>query len=287
MTWGISFPLPGLNRLFRDPPMPDEGQQMHQTPWVFSGPSLHNPPERIAGQTAAIHQAILRESDNLKQPDFESISTDDLARLFDLYDRTFFEGLLTQAVKAKTGLPPVFRLSSTMTRAGGKTILHRWRMPGGEVQVHYEIAVASRMLFMTFKQVDRPVVVCGLTCQNRLEALQRILEHEIIHLAESVFYGQSRCSAPRFKDLAARIFGHAGTEHALVTPGEHAAVQHGIRVGSLVSFEFEGRRLVGKVNRVHRRATVLVEDARGLPYSDGRKYQAFYVPLRGLSPASA
>jgi hypothetical protein len=31
---------------------------------------------------------------------------------------------------------------------------------------------------------------------------------------------------------------------------------------------------------------VLVEDATGLPYSDGKKYQKFYVPLKGLSPAS-
>ena len=174
-----------------------------------------------------------------------------------------------------------------MTRAGGKTTLYRRRIPGGQVQAHYEIAVASRMLFMTFKDVQRPVVVCGLTCTNRLEALQRILEHEIIHLAELVTYGKSGCGGRRFKELAAGIFGHAGTKHALVTPMEHAAAQHGIRVGSLVCFDFEGRRLVGRVNRAHSRATVLVEDAKGLPYSDGKKYQKFYVPFGMLSAASA
>jgi hypothetical protein len=68
---------------------------------------------------------------------------------------------------------------------------------------------------------------------------------------------------------------------------EHAAAQHGIRVGSLVCFDFEGRRLVGRVNRAHRRATVLVEDANGLPYTDGKKYQKFYVPFGMLSPATA
>jgi hypothetical protein len=140
------------------------------------------------------------------------------------------------------------------------------------------------MLFMTFNQADRPVEVCGLVCKDRLEALQRIMEHEIIHLAELVTYGRSRCSSQRFKELAANIFGHAGTKHDLVTPREHAAVQHGIRVGSVVSFEFDGRRLAGRVNRVNRRATVLVEDADGQPYSDGKKYQKFYVPLKGLNP---
>ncbi len=248
--------------------------------------SLHNPPDEIAAQTAAIHTAILLESDNLKQPNFESIGEDDLARLFDLYDQAFFGGQLAQSVQEKTGLPIVFRLSSTMTKAGGKTILHRQRIPDGQVQTHYEIAVASRMLFLTFKQADRSVVVCGTTCQNRLEALQHILEHEIIHLAELVVYGKTSCVGRRFKDLAANIFGHGGTTHMLVTPAEHAATQHGIRVGVMVSFEFEGRRLVGQVNRANRRATVLVEDTAGLSYSDGKKYQKFYVPLERLRLAS-
>jgi len=248
--------------------------------------SLYNPPEQIAAKSAAVREAIIRASDNLKQPNFERVNTEDLARLFDLYDRTFCKGLLAAAAKRNSGQPLVFRLSSTMTRASGKTFLYRRRMPDGKVRANYEIAVASRMLFMTFKRADRPVEVCGLICRDREEALQCIMEHEIIHLAEMVTYGKSRCSSRRFKELAAHIFGHAGTKHELVTPREHAAVEHGVRVGSVVSFEFDGRRLVGRVNRVNRRATVLVEDATGLPYSDGKKYQKFHVPLKGLSPAS-
>jgi len=248
--------------------------------------SLHNSPDEIASRTAIIHAAILRESDNLKQPNFESICEDDLTRLFDLYDQAFFGGGLAKLVKDMTGLPLLFRLSSTMTRAGGKTIFHRRGMPGGGVKTRYEIAVASQMLFMTFKQADRPVVVSGLACKNRLEALQRIMEHEIIHLVELIACGKTSCSRQRFKDLAANVFGHAGTTHTLVSPVEHAATQHGVRVGAMVSFEFEGRRLVGRVNRAHRRATVLVEDANGLPYSDGKKYQKFYVPLGMLKLAS-
>ena len=248
--------------------------------------SLCNPPEQVAAKSATVREGIIRASDNLKQPNFERISTQDLARLFWLYDRTFFRGLLAEAAKRNSGQALVFRLSSTMTRASGKTFLYRRRMPDGKVRANYEIAVASRMLFMTFNQADRPVEVCGLVCKDRLEALQRIMEHEIIHLAELVTYGRSRCSSQRFKELAANIFGHAGTKHDLVTPREHAAVQHGIRVGSVVSFEFDGRQLTGRVNRVNRRATVLVEDAGGRPYSDGKKYQKFYVPLKGLTLAS-
>jgi hypothetical protein len=54
----------------------------------------------------------------------------------------------------------------------------------------------------------------------------------------------------------------------------------------LVCFDLDGRRLVGRVNRAHRRATVLVEDANGQPYTDGKMYQKFYVPFAMLSPAA-
>jgi diadenosine tetraphosphatase ApaH/serine/threonine PP2A family protein phosphatase len=246
---------------------------------------IQNSPADLAAKTAAVGAALLQKSQCLRQPNFESISEQDLADLFALYDRHFFNGELGQQVRAKTGLTLAFSLSSRMTRAGGKTIQHRQRMPDGKIQIGYEIAVASRMLFMTFAQIGRPVVVCGLVCTDRLAALERIFEHELIHLIELLTWGKSSCSQPRFKGLVRNIFGHTDTRHALVTPREHAAVQHGVRVGDLVEFDFQGRRLVGRVNRINRRATVLVEDANGLKYSDGKRYQKFYVPVAWVKRA--
>ncbi len=138
---------------------------------------------------------------------------------------------------------------------------------------------------MTFQDVRRGVVVAGLQCRDRLEALLRIMEHELVHLAELVTWDESSCSAYRFRKIARNMFGHTDTSHFLVTPREHAAATHGIRVGSIVWFDFDGRRFSGKVNRVHHRATVLVEDPSGRPYSDGKRYQKFYVPLAQLSLA--
>lgn len=247
---------------------------------------IQNAAADIAAKTAAIGAALLEKSRCIKQPNFESISEQDLADLFALYDQHFFDGELGRQVRAKTGLPLAFSLSSRMTRAGGKTIQHRQRTPGGKVQIGYEIAIASRMLFMTFTQIGRPVAVCGLTCTDRLAALQRIFEHEIIHLVELLTWGKSSCAQPRFKGLVGNIFGHTDTKHALVTPREHAAVQHGVRVGDLVEFDFNGRRLAGRVNRINRRATVLVEDGAGLLYSDGRRYQKFYVPVGSMAVQS-
>ena len=105
---------------------------------------------------------------------------------------------------------------------------------------------------------------------------------EIIHLAGLLVWDRSSCSGARFKAMARNVFGHTGTAHDLVTAREHASVQHGVWVGSMVGFEFEGRRLVGRVNRIRRRATVLVEDDEGQPYSDGGRYTKFYVPVEAL-----
>ena len=134
------------------------------------------------------------------------------------------------------------------------------------------------MLFDGFGEQDREITVCGLPCANRLEALQRIFEHEMVHLIEQLCWQNSNCSAPRFQDIAHRHFLHRAHTHQLITRRERAA-QSGIRVGSRVTFEFEGSRSTGRVNRLTKRATVLVEDAEGERFSDGGRYRRYYVPI--------
>jgi hypothetical protein len=246
--------------------------------------SLHNTAKNVSAKTEIIRDMILAESKRIREPNFGTIHPDDLARLFALYDERFFDGWLGKAVIDKTKTPLTFRLSSTMTRAGGKTIRTRIPQGSGGHKFSFEIAIGSRLLFMTFGDVDRPVTVCGLSCENRLQALQRIMEHEIIHLAELLFFDKSSCSAGQFKFLAKNIFHHADTKHDLVTPIELAAVQHGIRLRQKVEFRFHGVRHIGMVNRIHHRATVLVESGEGRKHTDGKRYLKFYMPLRMLTP---
>lgn len=253
--------------------------------------AIHNDAQLIEARRAAIRAEILQASRCIKEANFTRLCIDDIERLFDLYDEHFFGGYLRNELKAKTAFPLRFRLSSTMTRTGGSTTRYRRRTRGGEAN-EFEIAIASRLLFMSFagdgaNVSSRAVVVCGLACSDRLAALQHIMEHEIIHLAEMLVWDESTCCGPRFRKLARHIFGHTDRHHALVTPREHAAVAHGLKVGSMVGFVFEGRRLTGRINRIHRRATVLVETPEGQPYSDGKSYQKFYVPLERLSPAGS
>jgi hypothetical protein len=180
--------------------------------------------------------------------------------------------------------PIEFRLSRRLTSAAGKTTGWRKRpkpAEGAKIWVKFEIAVSTTLLFSTFGE-SRSSVVAGIECHDRLDALQRVFEHELIHLAETLAWGVSSCAQHNFQTLANRIFGHTAHKHQLVTPREAAAERHNIHLGSRVSFEFEGTRHSGIVNRITRRASVLVSDASGRTYSDGQRYRTYYVPLSML-----
>ncbi|WP_419163842.1 SprT-like family protein [Candidatus Palauibacter sp.] len=235
---------------------------------------------REPGETAArawtdeIASDLLGRSSDLREPNFTKIGPDDLAALFAAYDGRFLDGLCGRILGPNT---LTFRLSGRMTRAGGKTtrIERRGRAP------RFEIAVATSILFDGFGEDDRDVTACGLPCRNRLEALQRIFEHELVHLAEWLSWDESHCGRSRFQGIARRLFLHRALTHQLITRSERAA-RDGIVVGSRVTFAFRGRPLTGRVNRITKRATVLVEDARAPRWSDGQRYARYYVPLDKL-----
>ena len=234
-------------------------------------------PEEVAVATGGIYDTILRESKYLGGGNFTRIHPEDIRRLFDLYDGQFFDG----GVRKLLGNTPLdFRLSKRMTQAGGKAARRELRDRSGKtIRTEYEIAVSTALLFQTFQEDHRPVYMSGIQCHDRLAALQRIVEHETVHLIEMLIWGQSSCSAPRFQSIANRFFGHTDHRHQLITPHEVALTKFGIKPGDRVSFRIDGRHHFGIVNRITKRATVLVEDSRGRPYSNGKHYATYYVPV--------
>ena len=196
--------------------------------------------------------------------------------VFSFYDKRFFGGLLQRAL---AGRNLTFRLAPRMTRLGGSTTKTFSPRTG---EVSYEIAIATGLLFDSFRSNDRDVAVSGLKCETRLEALQRIFEHELVHLIEQLCWESSNCAASRFQFIARRLFLHQAHTHHLITRRERAA-DVGIRPGSQVTFVFEGQRLTGRVNRITKRASVLVEHPQGRTYSDGHRYKIYYVPITELN----
>jgi hypothetical protein len=232
--------------------------------------------EAIAASTSAIHAHVLKESNYIDKPNFSRIHSDDLEILFDKYDTRFFQGEIKQALGT---IPHRFGLSNRMTSSGGKTARYTDRRTG---EKWFEISASTAILFECFDEDHRPIVASGIVCRDRLDALQRVMEHELIHLIELLLWEKSSCSQSRFHSISLRFFGHTENRHRLITPREKSIVKFGIRPGMKVRFRFDGIEHTGMVNRINKRATVLVEDRHGMRYSDGKHYSKFYIPIQML-----
>jgi hypothetical protein len=92
----------------------------------------------------------------------------------------------------------------------------------------------------------------------------------------------SSCARSRFQGITRNFFGHTEYKHQLITPRERASVKFGIRPGIMVRFRFDGVEYTGLVNRISKRATVLVEDAQGERYTNGKRYMKYYIPVQSL-----
>ncbi len=236
------------------------------------------PALQIAEMTSAIHALLLSRSQFVKSPNFERVDAQDLEWLFKEYDTRFFHGGIQQSLGK---MPLTFGLSKRMTSTGGMTKRYRDRI---SKETRFELSVSTTILFNCFRdEPHRPIVACGIECRDRLDAMQRILEHEIVHLIEMLVWDNSACAKPRFQSITNRFFGHTQHKHELITPRETAHVKYGICPGKMVRFTFEGETFQGVVNRITKRATVLVEDPQGVRYTSGKKYVKFYIPVSQLT----
>lgn len=236
------------------------------------------PSEQERGRRdASVRRAVFERSADIRAPQFDRISTDDLIRLFDLYDAGSFRALLSRLPLRSEPRRPVFRLSRRMTKSAGATRrrLHPPDECFAEGRAEFEISISTLLLWECFRTGSEPVYACGIACHDRLAVLQRVFEHELVHLFEWQATGTSSCRAAPFKALAAALFGHTESTHSIrrttpTPPGTH------------VRFTHKGVVREGIVNRITRRATVLVPHPCGEPYADGNRYQKFYVPVHLL-----
>jgi len=236
---------------------------------------IYNPNE-VKMKTKKIYSKLLKKSENIHQGNFKSIGSNDLRFLFLQYDHYFFDSYFRENYRDKIA----FRLSQRMTKTGGSCkYLKRSKA--------YIITLSMTLIFQTFMDVQREIVVNGITCNDRLEATMRILEHEIIHLLEFILYGSSSCSKPQFKTLSYNIFSHTAVTHELVTQAERAYKSLNLKVGDDVEFKYDEQKLQGTISRITKRATVMVKNASG-QYSDkyGNRYLKFLVPLSWLKKKS-
>ena len=226
----------------------------------------------ISTRSRLIHTSMTTLPGGVDGGDFAGIGGDSLEMLLRLYDEQFFSHKLTAALGDRLTL----RFSRRLTSSSGQT---RYNRKTGALT----ISISLPLLFQTFHDVEREVIVSGIPCGDRLEALMRTFEHELIHVLEFAAFGRSSCRQARFRRMSANIFGHRGVTHGMVTNRERVAKVLGLRAGDRVTFLFQGVRLDGIINRITKRATVLVADPQGA-FADRRgvRYKKYYVPVQLL-----
>ncbi|MBA7555297.1 hypothetical protein ES705_47955 [subsurface metagenome] len=192
--------------------------------------------------------------------------------------KTSFPGLLEDLLNKEEKCKLIFRLSSRMTKSGGSIskIIKK-------DHIIYKISISSYLLFQSFLDIKRTIRINGIICKDRIEALQRIFEHELIHLLELLIKGDSSCSSDSFKILAKQIFLHTDNKHELITQEERTFLKFGIEVGDKVSFEYNNKTYIGIVNRITKRATVLVKDKNNSKNANEEGFLKFYIPISMLN----
>ena len=238
---------------------------------------------QLQDQNRTIQKLILQSSESLLEPNFQRITTTDLKLLFHVIDEVCLQG---QLAKTYSNIAPnklEFRLSKRMTSTGGMTTMRSIANDRSRIaeNASFEIAIATTPLFQSFGGSDS-TKVSGVICHHRLDALQRIMEHEMIHLAEFLCWDDSNCNRQRFRKIVRNRFGHRESTHQLQNHRSNAARNLGIKTGDLVGFRIGQRFLQGVVNRITKRASILVKDPQGRRYSDGEHYMTYYVPISQL-----
>src|SRR3954454_24890991 len=157
------------HNVFIDAPGPGRERQAKLAPLLFS-------PGEVSSRARRVYETMLEQSAQIRTGNFTVIGSDDLELMFSFYDREFFRGFLGEMLMEDRAHPMAFRLSRRLTRAAGQTMRQVRRVPtAGRMaeRADYEISVSTTLLFSTFQNVEREVVVGGLMCHDRLEALQR------------------------------------------------------------------------------------------------------------------
>ena len=232
----------------------------------------------VKNRREKVSNLFILKSNNIKNGRISTISTSDIRLMFELYDQVFFENWFRDRFKGKIDLS----ISRRMTKSAGITICPKNcdKIKPEELVMEIRIGVD---FFFHYDLIEGNKEVCGVSTSNSLEALQLVFEHELCHIIEFIHFKKSNCIGDRFKTIASNLFNHTANYHKLPTFKQIANQKLGLRMGSIVTFTFEGKRLNGILYNINKRATVMVRNDEGqLIDRDGNRYSKYYVPLNAL-----
>ncbi len=232
----------------------------------------------INNKRTEISKLLMLKSANIKGTSITKISVEDLNIMFRLYDQVFFNNWFKDSFRGNIK----FSLSKRMTKSAGITLCPKNIAKMDQSQLEIEIRIGVDFI-LHYDIIEGGKSVGGIRTNNSVEALQLVLEHELCHVIEFIFFSKSSCSGSRFKTLANNLFGHTDSYHRLPSYRQIAHKKMGLNIGDAVSFKFDGKCYCGILYNIYKRAIVMVKDKNGLFMDNkGSRYSKFYVPLKNL-----
>ena len=162
--------------------------------------------------------------------DVRELRPEDLRALYDAYDILAFEGHLTWGVTHRR-FEVCFEFGATVEDGVAglgacRVFVLPQELPVDEFGFPYrwlEIRIDRDLLQSAFAQNVEPVVIDGVRCDDPLDAVLVVLEHELLHLYEGLRYGVQSHGA-MFKHLGSELFGHVLNDDHIKLPVTGCAV---------------------------------------------------------------
>ncbi len=230
-------------------------------------------PDMICSRRERILRILLETYPSLRVQPPAPLTQPMLDTMLALYDAHFLTGFLAQQTIAEVRILPSLR----MTRSAGTCNILRAGRGTARVEIRMGVDFYYRM-------AEGPFVVDGLTCDTPLAAFLCVLEHELCHVLDFLLYKKPEGHGPRFHALVSGLFGHIKHTHDLPTRAQ-AAAEQGVGVGQWVRFAYQDGELMGRVTRVGKTATVMVQDDAGAWCDNaGQRYSKYRVTPGHLHP---
>lgn len=215
---------------------------------------------------------IINKRKNIKKNIRYKLDVSYLENLFYLYDSIFFYDFF----KSNYCKYIVFSISSRLRSSAAKTIVKQQLYSNIK---NFEIRMGTTF-FDNFYYIKRDIKVNGITPSSPEEAVMLVLEHEIIHLLEFIYFNSSSCKNKRFLKLAYNIFKHKSCFHQLPTYSEINSKLLKIRIGQFIQFYYRNEIKNGIVSSINKNIAIMMPSKKGKYIdSSGKKYDKVYISV--------
>ena len=200
--------------------------------FTLCGPPLKFDKEHIARNRKELMKSLVDKYG--KYPKMEHSTIPKLMqKMYEYYDESFFQGLLSRQVKS-SGKGIVFELSNQASSSAGSA----WVRRNKTTRIMFSVKVFREVT----KKTVASLTVNGLNVTNRVDAMMRVMEHELVHLALLTSGSKEHTNeghGPFFKAIVFALFGHITTTHDLKIDenlvGKTRLTKETVKVGDYVA----------------------------------------------------